>query len=89
MIEFTDIYQLLLLLMVGIITSIELYLLIINLKRKPMEQTTNMYKPPDIPRVAPSFIPAPTMGTMPPLATPYTTRCEASGLSSKVNTNVN
>lgn len=84
MLEFTDIYQLLLLLMVGIITSIELYLLIINLKKKPVEQTSNinMYKPP-------AFIPPPTLGTIPSVTTPYTTRCEASGLSSKVTTNVN
>lgn len=78
MLEFTDIYQLLLLLMVGIITGIELYLLIINLKRKPIEQTTNMqhvtsFKPP-------AFIPPPTLGTIPSVTTPYTT---------KVNTNVN
>ena len=33
MLEFNDIFQLLILIMVGIITGIELYLLIINLKK--------------------------------------------------------
>lgn len=60
MLDFNDIFQLLMLLMIGIITGIEIYFLITKIKMKSIDQNLNKqqhintFVPPPIPSLRPT-----------------------------------
>ena len=60
MLDFNDIFQLLMLLMIGIITGIEIYFLITKIKMKSIDQNMNKqqhintFVPPPIPSLRPT-----------------------------------